>query len=126
MGFLAELFVDITDASFTLHREVHQNGCITVGDVVGFLSGGRLYIGELLATVGIVYSAGDAEMMSVASVWEVDGKTAVSREGLNMLVKDKYDKFPTKDLQQSFTYRKSNDGVSCFVLVPWEFHALLA
>ena len=126
LGFLAEIFADVIDGSFTLHREVHQNGCITVGDVVGFLSGGRLYIGELLATVGIVHSSGDAEMMSVASVWEVDGKTAVSREGLNMLVKDKYDKFPTKDLQQSFTYRKSNDGVSCFVLVPWEFHALLA
>ena len=87
---------------------------------------GKLCIGELLATIGIMHASGDAEMVSVATTWEVDGKTAVSREGLNMIVKDKYDKFPTKDLQHSFTYRKSNDGASCYVLMPWEFHALLA
>ena len=86
---------------------------------------GKLCIGELLATIGIMHASGDAEMVSVATTWEVDGKTAVSREGLNMIVKDKYFKFPTKDLLHAFTHRMSDDGTSSYVLLPCEFHALL-
>jgi len=115
---LRELFPGVADEAFTLHNHLKCNGGqASAGDVVSCLVEGKIEIGELLMTVGVVEGS-VATLWSILSLWKPRHTDEVA--WATYWVDDHVVKVHTKNIDTVCTYRMCDDRQSCAVHLPYE------
>ena len=122
---LRECFPGIDDAAMTLHRGITiHGGKANPGDVVSYSFEGRMCVGKLWVVVGVLRKS-ETLLMAVVSVWQECNPRDVGEDPEDTScrtyqVHSRKVKISCDELNTVFTYRMSDDGCLCTLLVPWE------
>jgi hypothetical protein len=110
---LNELFPGIPNDCFTLHSQLKlHGGTASTRDIISFAFEGRLEVGRLMLTVGMICGS-LAMLYALVEKWEF----------VNLRVRNDVVKVLASDLDTIFTHRMADDGESCAIWIPHELRA---